>query len=190
MAVSRRSASLFAATVIVGFCIASLPASAADPRDCFEDLQRGTSPEIVCNFPVVPSEKERAELEKQTKGYVKNANCTVAIRIDRALIMSVLANPDHVFQAPPQPVQCNVTTQLRKDVATTPIKGTFAPRVVFKGGEAVEASPGMANVEGVSRVLSWPVVTYVNNGGMVRKGMLQVVNAWVQHMRKQQQAAR
>ncbi len=165
-------------------------AQAADVKDCFEDLQRGTSTEIVCDFPVIPSAAERAELEKQTKGYLKNATCTVSIRIDRAMVMSVLKQPDHIFQAPPQPVACEVTTQLRKDIAVTPIKGTFAPRVVFKGGEAIEATPGMANVEGVSRVLSWPVVTYVNNGGMVRKGMLQVVNAWVAHMRKQQQAAR
>ena len=168
--------------------VACQQSAAADMRDCFDDLERGTSKDIACTFPIKPSAAEKLELEKQTKGVLKDATCSVAIRIERALIRTAIEQSDFVFQAPPQPVTCEVTAHIRK-VGVYPITGTFSPRVVFKDGQAVEATPGLANVTGVTSVISWPVVTYVNRGGMIRDGMLQVVNAWLGHMRKSKQAA-
>jgi len=162
--------------------------SQADLVDCFDNLQKGTSAEIVCNFPVIPSLREREDMEKNTRGVLKDARCTVAIRVERALITRALDEADYVFQSPPQPVTCDVTAHIR-EVSTFPISGTFAPRVVFKGGQATEATAGLDNVTGVTRVISWPVVQYVNRSGMVREGMLKVVNAWVGHMRKTRHAA-
>ena len=162
------------------------PPPAAVPDDCFADLMSGKSQEIVCLFPVRMTEAERAELETTTRGYFKAATCTVSIRIDRALIAVTVDAVDHIFQAPPQPVTCDVTAHLseKEPPKTFPITGTFAPRVVLKDGRAVEASPGLGNITGVPRVLSWPVETWVNRGGTVRGGMLQVINAWLDHMRQ------
>jgi hypothetical protein len=179
--------SLLGTLASAGVGLAQAPGQ-ANPADCFEDLQKGSSAEIVCNFPVVPSPREREDMEKNTKGVLKDARCTVAIRIERSLVTRALDEPDYVFVAPPQPVSCDVTAHIRQ-VSTFPITGTFAPRVVFKGGEAVEATAGLDNVTGVTRVISWPVVAYVNRSGMVRDGMLKVVNAWVGHMRKTRHAS-
>jgi hypothetical protein len=154
--------------------------------DCFADLMSGKSAEIVCEFPVEPSPQELEELAKSTRGYLKDVHCMVSIRIPRADVMAAITNPDHVFQAPPQPVACELEANLSKDqTKIIAVGGTFAPRVVFKGGVAVEATPGLANVQGVTRVLSYPVELWVNRGAMVRDGMLTVVNAWVSHMRGQ-----
>lgn len=187
-----RHAKQICGSIASGLVLALLSSGGAHAQakmaDCFDNLQKGSSPEIVCNFPVIPSAKEREDMEKNTKGVLKDARCTVAIRIERALVTRALDEPDYVFQSPPQPVTCDVTAHIRQ-VSTFPISGTFAPRVVFKDGQAVEATAGMDNVTGVSRVISWPVVQYVNRSGMVREGMMKVVNAWVSHMRKTRHAA-
>lgn len=188
MTTTKRFCGMIAGGVALTLVGAGGALAQANLADCFDNLQKGTGPEIVCNFPVIPSPKEREDMEKNTKGVLKDARCTVAIKIERVLVTRALDEPDYVFQSPPQPVTCDVTAHIRQ-VSTFPISGTFAPRVVFKGGEATEATAGLDNVAGVTRVISWPVVQYVNRSGMVREGMLKVVNAWVGHMRKTRQAS-
>ena len=156
--------------------------------DCFADLERGTSDYIVCAFPLNPSPNERAELEKQTSGFLKDVVCTVAIRVERALVKAAITTPEYLFEAPPQPVACNVTMPGKSGPTPTPdqiipITGTFAPRVTIKDGVAIEATPGLGEVTGVSRIISLPVVAYVNRAQFLRDGMLKIVNAWMAHMR-------
>jgi hypothetical protein len=154
-----------------------------DGTDCFRDLLKGRGAEIACEFPVRPSAAEVAELQKQSRGLLKQAHCTVSIRIERALILAAIDSPDHVFKAPPQPVRCEVTTRGREQDLVIPITGQFAPVVTVKDGKAVDATPGLGNIAGVPRPLSWPVEYWVNNGSHVKTGMLQVINAWLDHMR-------
>ncbi len=167
----------------------SASAQAAKPGhgalDCFADLMRGRSDEIVCEFPIQPSAQERADLEKQSRGFVKNARCSVSIRISRAVVMAAVNTPDYVFEAPAQPVQCEVTALWRDTESVLPISAVFAPKVTIKDGKAVEASPGLGDVKGVPRALSWPVETWVNSGIGIKSNMLQVINAWLDHMRHQ-----
>jgi hypothetical protein len=162
---------------------AMTPAQAATPLDCFDNLMRGRSEIIECTMPLVPSAAEQDELEKQTMGYVKNAECTVSIRIARAEIMAAVQEPDYVFQSPPQPVQCIVQAQWDKRVQTVPISATFAPKIVIRGGKAKDAVPGLGNVTGVPRALSWPVEAAVNSGVGFKSNMLLVINTWLDHMR-------
>lgn len=172
--------------------VASLPGEAA-PRasmsDCFADLEKGKSQQIVCEFPLQPSPAERAEMEKQTMGYVKNVACTVSIKVERASITTAINTPDYQFDAPPQPVACNVTmpghakAPAVAEDTIVPITGTFAPKVTIKDSVAVHATPGLNDVKGVSRIISVPVVAYVNRAGFLRDGMLKVINAWMVHMR-------
>jgi hypothetical protein len=173
-----------------GALLALAPASAlaATPGsgqlDCFADLMRGTTEEIVCNFPLQPSAAERAELEKASRGYVKNAQCTVSIRISRAAVLSAVHTPDYEFVSPAQPVQCEVTAHLKAQPSVVPIAATFAPKVKIKDGKAIDATPGLADVTGVPRALSWPVEAWVNSGIGIKSNMLQVINAWLDHMRQ------
>ena len=177
-----------AGILLVTLLMPSLASAATTMGDCFADLERGTSTHIVCNFPLKPSPGERAEMEKQTSGYLKNVTCTVAIRIERALIAAAIAAQEHQFEAPPQPVACDVTMPGKSGAEATPdhiipITGTFAPKVTIKDGLAVQATPGLADVKGVSRIISVPVVAYINRAGFMRDGMLKIVNAWMTHMR-------
>ncbi len=167
-----------------GVSVAPAAAAKADSMAaCFADLERGTAPEIVCEFPLQPSPIERAEMEKQTSGYLKDASCVVSIRIARSLVAAAIETPDTVFQAPPQPVACKVTTPGKTGDTITNITGVFAPKVTIKGGTAVEATPGLGDVKGVSRFVSWPVLAYINRAGFLRAGMLKTVNAWMVHLR-------
>jgi hypothetical protein len=159
-------------------------AEAASPLDCFDNLTRGRSEIIECTMPLIPSAAEQAELEKQTMGYVKNATCSISIRIARADITAAISEPDYVFQSAPQPVQCLVTAQWDKAIKTLPISATFAPKIVIKGGKASDAVPGLGNVQGVPRALSWPVEAAVNSGVGFKSNMLLVINAWLDHMRQ------
>lgn len=149
-------------------------ALAAEP-DCFEKLTNGVGGEIACEFPTRMSASERAEAEKVTRGLLKDAACVVAIKIARALVDEALAAPaEHIFQAPPQQAKCTVTTSS----AALPITLTFSPRVVFKDGVAIEASPRMGNVTGVPKALWWPVAYWLNSADMIEEPMLEIVNAF------------
>jgi hypothetical protein len=149
-------------------------------EDCFEELEKGKGSEIACGFPLRLTEEERADLEKATRGYLKNLACLMTIRIARDKVDEAIEASDLTFQSPDQPVSCTVTTPK----STFEVTATFAPRVVFKGDVAVSASPGLGNVKGVSRVLSWPVVAYVNYGPGMHSNMLKVVNAYRAHVRR------
>ncbi len=157
-------------------------ATAASQRACFAELTRGRGREIVCEYPVWMTDDERAEMRKWTRDLVHDASCVVAVKIARELVDTALKTPDTVFVAPPQPVTCTVKTATE----AFPITGTFAPRVVFKGGVAVEASPVLANVTGVHAAIAWPVVAYVNSSGLISKGLVDAVNAFL--TRRQTQA--
>jgi hypothetical protein len=143
-------------------------------EDCFETFTKGRGAEIACNFPTRMTDKEREEVRSITRGMLTDASCVVAIKIERQMVDLALAATDLVFTAPPQPVACDLVTTK----GTLKISGTFAPRVTFKDGKAIDASPGLANVKGVTRVISLPVELWVNRGGTVREGMVKVVNAY------------
>jgi hypothetical protein len=158
------------------------PAPSAAPSlalsdDCFAEVETGTGPDIACLFPMRPSPAERADLEKGSRGYVKDFSCRLTVRIARAEIDKALAATDYVFKSPEQPVVCTITTHK----STFDVTGTFAPEVTFKNGAAISATPGLGNVQGITRVISWPVVQFVNRWPSVRDGMVQIINAYKAH---------
>lgn len=159
--------------------IAGAPAAPLSD-DCFAEVENGTGPDIACLFQMQPSAAERAELEAGSRGYVKDFACRLTVRIPRAEIDRALAAVDYAFKSPEQPVVCTITTYK----STFDVTGTFAPEVTFKNGVAVSATPGLGNVKGITRVISWPVVQFVNRWPSVREGMLTIVNAYKAHKAK------
>jgi hypothetical protein len=159
-------------------------AGTALSEDCFAELEAGKGSEIACLFPIRLTEQERADLRRITRQYMDDLTCRMTIRIARKSVDEALAAADHIFQSPEQPVTCTIKTPK----STFDVTATFAPRVVFKGDKAVEASPGLGNVKGVSRIISWPVVFYVNKGANIRTAMLQIINAYRDFSRKKKQA--
>jgi hypothetical protein len=154
----------------------AFPAHAQTAEDCFEIFTKGKGAEIACSFPTRMTDQERSEVRSLTRSVLQDASCLVAIKIERQLVDQALTAADLVFTAPPQPVDCDLVTTK----GTLKISGTFAPRITFKNGKAVDASPGLGNVKGVSRVISLPVELWVNRGGTIRDGMVKVVNAYKQ----------
>ncbi len=140
---------------------------------CLNSLKQA-SPEISCEYTALLTDQERADLRRLTRDRLQDAVCRVSVRIDRSLVRPALSEPNHVFIAPPQPVACAITT---KD-STFDVTGTFAPRVTIKDGKATYATPGLSGVTGVSKVLSWPVVQYVNYSPGIRRDMIAIINAY------------
>ena len=113
-------------------------------------------------------------MQRLTRGLLQDASCRVQLQIARSLVAPALTAADYDFTAPPQPVTCEIKT--KKSVI--PLTGTFAPHVVFKAGEAMDATPGLADIKGVNSYLAWPVVQYVNRSPGVRRDMLAIINAY------------
>ena len=95
-------------------------------------------------------------------------NLVGAFIVDEAMVAS-----DRVFDAPPQPVTC----ELQTSGGPMKVGGTFAPHVVFKEGFAVDASPGLANITGVNSYLAMPIVAYVNRAASIKSEMSAIINA-------------
>lgn len=142
--------------------------------DCFDELENGTNAVFACRYPVALAEQERKDLKRITRGYFEDVTCSVNVRINRGMVDRAVQDTDYVFQSPEQPVTCDVKTH--KSVMR--ITATFAPKVTFEDGKAVSGSPGLDNIKGVTRVLSWPVKKYVNWSPHVRDTMVLIINAY------------
>lgn len=145
-------------------------------RNCFWQLAHGRGAELACEHPAWLTEEERADLRKLTRDVLQDVRCRISVRIQRKLVDDALELTDHVFQAPPQPVACDV------EMSSGPLRitATFAPRVVIAAGRATEATPGLADVKGVNSYLVWPVVQYINHAPSIRGEMLRMINAYLE----------
>lgn len=163
---------------------ASTTVPGATGKDCFEELERGTSAEFNCTYPVALADQERADLKRITREYLQDVTCAVSVKIDRGMVERAVGDNNYDFQSPPQPVVCDVKTKN----SNIHITATFAPKVKFKNGQAIEGTPGLDNIQGVTRILSWPVKQYVNRAPHIRNTMLQIINAYRKHRASNAQA--
>jgi hypothetical protein len=182
----RSSALFLLAAVAALVSIASAEAAQDPTRNCFWQLAHGRGAEITCEHPTWLTDEERSDLRKLTRDYLQDLRCTVSVRIQRLLVDDAMELTEHIFDAPPQPVACEL--QLRDSVM--PISATFAPRVVIKQGKAVDATPGLADVKGVNGYLAWPVIQYVNRAPGIRAEMLRMINAYIEQNRSRAVARR
>jgi hypothetical protein len=164
----------------------AVEAAGPAPANCINQLTSGSSPEVICSYPTQLGEKERAELRRMTGDLFVDARCLVNIRIERRQITAALIKPDFVFQATPQSVTCDVIGRDEK----LPISATFAPRIVLKGGRAVDAHPGMANLSGLNDMLADPLLQYINQSDAIRAQMVKMVNMYIANQQIGAQAFR
>lgn len=161
------------------------PYKVAPEATCFHQLVYGTSEELVCQHPVWMTDEERADVKRLTREYLLDAHCLASVKIARSKVDAALVASDTEFISPPQPVVCEVVTSS----GHMPIKATFSPRVVFKGGFAVSATPGLGDVEGINKYLAWPVIQYVNRADRIETAMLAMINAYRTYRAKAQETA-
>ena len=184
----RRSMRGLAVIATVVMQLHGLPVAEAAPpsqtpeqmeADCWQQFMESRSPEISCGFPAVMEKADREQVQKITRQLLKDAQCQITIKLERALLDAAVEAPDNTFIAPPQPVACEIDTSRGK----LPVAFTFAPKIEIKGGKAIKATPGMANVTGVNSWLAWPVTAYINASGSIQDVMLRVVNAYLERKR-------
>ncbi len=156
------------------FAYAAGPSEPPHERNCFYQLLEDTGPHIDCEHAAWLTEDERSDLKQLTRAYLLDARCTIKIAIERAKVEAALAGSDLTFESPPQPMTCLITTS-SGDMTIT---GTFAPKVVFKDGIAIRATPGLADITGVNSYLAWPVVHYINNAERIGNPMKLMINAY------------
>lgn len=153
---------------------ADVPSPESSLGRCLNALSDTAKPEVTCAYEAVLTDEERRDMARITRGLLVDAGCLVAVRVARDKLAPALApGANTTFQAPPQPVTCEIKTS-RGELH---LKGTFAPKVVFKNGAAISATPGLANVEGVNSALAWPVVQYVNRSPGIGRQMIEIINA-------------
>ena len=160
-------------------------ATPADPpydieRDCFWQLSHGRGERIDCDFPVRMTPEELKKVQDLTRGVLVDARCNMVVSIERAKITEAINTPDHVFLPPPQPVTCHIETTK----VNFPLEFTFQPRVVFKDGKAVKATPGMSADARATRMLSWPVRQWVNSSDDIETAMIRIINLYLKELRK------
>lgn len=153
------------------------PSARAAGPDCIEQFERGRNANIACEFPTRLTPQEQADLKRITRDMLQDARCVVSINIARDALETALSTADHVFTPEPQPVRCEISTR----DSTIEITGAFSPRIVVVGGRVTDATPGLADVKGVSPVLAWPVIQYINCSSTIRDGMLTVLNGYREH---------
>lgn len=172
----RAGFALLAATIalVMGPTAALAEDQAGSLDACLEAVSGRKDDEISCKYKTLLTEQERADMQRLTRGLLKDASCLVNVKIARALVEPALTKDDHMFEATPQPVTCEITT----GDGGFPITATFAPKVLFKGGVASEGTPGLGNVTGVNKYIAWPVVQYVNRAPGIRKSMLEIINRY------------
>jgi hypothetical protein len=168
-------ASAIAVATVVAGTSRAVEAAGPVPANCITQLTSGSGPEVICSYPTQLGEKERGELRRMTGDLFVDARCLVNVRIERRQITTALIKPDYVFQATPQAVSCEVIGKDEK----LPITATFAPRITLKGGRAVDAHPGMANLTGLNEMLADPLLQYINQSDAIRAQMVKMVNLYI-----------
>ena len=172
-----RFAASFALVLIPAATASFAGAPPAEPpreRNCFYQLLEDTGPQIDCEHPAWLTEEEKTDLKKLTREYLLDARCKIKIAIERAKVDAALVGSDLTFESPPQPMTCVLTTSSGEMT----ISGTFSPKVTFKDGIAVTATPGLANITGINKYLAWPVVHYINNASRIGEPMKLMINAY------------
>ena len=150
------------------------PLASTAPLSCFSALAQLNGARLSCEHLAWMTDDEREEVQRLTRGYLRDARCKVSVDIDATTVKEALAASDRVVDFPAQPVTCELDTS----VGPMTVGGTFAPHVEFKNGAAISASPGLANITGISRALAWPVVAYINNARSITSQMAAMINAF------------
>lgn len=167
-----------AALVLLLAALPVLPALAGSAQgaapNCWRALEAMPGPRFKCEHQTWMTDEEKADVMKLTRGYLKDARCTVKVDVEAALVSEAMVAGTKVVDVPPQPVSCVLETS----GGPMTVSGTFAPHVEIKDGVAVSATPGLANVTGVNTYLAWPVVAYVNHAPGITKEMARMINAY------------
>jgi hypothetical protein len=112
--------------------------------------------------------------KKKVSWSLGDAQCNLDVKLSRAALIDALNKPDAVVEFGSHVVKCVVDREGKE----TPISITMAPKITFKGGQAVTASLGIKEIDAPSVVKGaiWTAATLEDNVGLFHSDILKNVN--------------
>jgi hypothetical protein len=187
--VAARVAIALAAFAFSPFAASSVWAQAATEKEnlkkCEIDLctiimeKKKEGADLSCNLAKTWAKEDisKEAEEKKLSWGLGDARCGVDIKIPRAEIASAASQPEYTLKVPAQKVSCEVEQGGTK----YPINLNLAPTLKFKGGEAIEASLGVTDIEAATAIKAviWTAAKMEENFGVFHADMLKDINKFI-----------
>ncbi len=147
--------------------------TALTPEACLKTFENGTEPVVSCSIDYRLPDKDRTKLKSMTADVLQDAQCAVALSIDRARFFEGLLKDRVDLEA--QPVACQVKT------SGNPLDVRFevAPMIEFADGRAAAAQVRMSNLRGLPSVLNSLMMNFVNSNKGLERAILKAVNGYL-----------
>jgi len=107
-----------------------------------------------------------------------NARCTGVLRLDRAMLIKAMTEPEFEAQFDKHDVDCELDAEKEK----YQVKLQLHPKVTFQKGKAVKASLNWGKIEGptLAKTVLWPTTAADNSFGVLQSTVLEDVNEFIQ----------
>jgi hypothetical protein len=123
-------------------------------------------------------EQIKSGIEKKKISWsLGDAQCKLDVKLGRAAIIDAVTKADQVLDFGPHTVKCLVD----REGTETQINITMAPKVTFKGGQAVTAILGVKEIEAPSVVKGaiWTAAALEDNVGIFHTDILKGINEFI-----------
>ncbi|MGF1455648.1 MAG: hypothetical protein ACFB6R_09755 [Alphaproteobacteria bacterium] len=159
--------------VLAPLVLASALTTAETPEACLKEFETGTDPMVVCSLSYRLPEKDQSKLQTISANVLQDAQCAVALSVDRASFFEGLLADR--LDLTPQPVACQVQT------SGDPLDVRFrvAPLIQFEDGRASAAEVRMTDLAGLPSILSNLMVTFVNSNASLERAILKAINGFL-----------
>ncbi len=160
--------------VLAPMIFASALQTAETPEACLKAFETGTDPMVMCSLSYRLPEKDQTKLQTISANVLRDAQCAVALAVDRASFFEGLLADR--LDLTPQPVACQVQT------SGDPLDVRFqvAPLIQFEDGRASSAEVRMTDLTGLPSILSNLMVTFVNSNGSLERAILKAINGFLE----------
>jgi hypothetical protein len=115
--------------------------------------------------------------KKKISWSLGDAQCTLDVKLGRAAIIEALSKPEQALDFGAHTVKCLVDREGKE----TPINITMAPKITFKGGQAVTAILGVKEIDAPSVVKGaiWTAAALEDSVGIFHSDILKGINDFI-----------
>lgn len=141
------------------------------PTSCIENLENKALNFLDCTLYFNLDKQTQRSLKGISAGMVQNATCKTNVFLAKKKITTALLNAQ-VLRISKHPVKCKIRTSGKPLLADF----NMAPKIRFAEGKAVEARPGMSEVNGLPELLAVLLTNWVNSSKEIESSILKEVN--------------
>ena len=134
---------------------------------------------VACN--VQKTWRKEALTKILSKGKVSwpwgDARCTADLKIDRALLAKVKAQPELEAQFDTYSINCNID----KDASKYDVTLQIHPKVTFKDGKAIKAAMNWGKLDApvLAKTALWPITAADNTFGFLQSLVVEDINEFI-----------